>query len=336
MQDLENKLIETIQQDIPFVREPFDAMAEKLGLSVSKTIELLQDLKQRHILRQIAPIYDTKSLGYNSSLVAFKVGEEDLTEAVDILNKHPGVSHNYLRNDEFNIWFTVAIPPDSTLGMENTIDILFRKTKAKKYAILNTKRVFKISARFVGNTQEKETTSKPKSFNGVLSDEDKLIIKHTQYDLSLIRRPFDEISQKLNIDIDSLLNKLTEYKELGIIRRFSGLLHHKNAGFNANGMSVWKVPEDKIEDYATIMSSFKAVTHCYERTTNEHWKYNLFCMIHGKTKEDVYDVIELIKNEIEENLSYRVLFSLKEFKKVRLHYFEDDYYKWELENSSFV
>ena len=336
MQDLENKLIEVIQQDIPFVEEPFETIAETLGLPVSKTMELLQDLKQRGIIRQIAPIYDTKSLGYESSLVAFKIDEEDLTNAVNILNEHPGISHNYLRDDEFNVWFTIAIPPDSSLGMKRTIDILLRKTKAKKYAVLNTKRVFKISARFVDNAQERENLNTPKSFKGVLSDEDKLIIKHTQYDLPITRRPFDGISKKLNMDVNNLLKKLAEYKEVGIIRRFSGLLHHRNAGFNANGMSVWEVPEDKIEDYGTLMSSFKAVTHCYERTTNEYWKYNLFCMIHGKTKEDVYDVIELIKNEIGEDLSYRVLFSLKEFKKVRLRYFEDDYYKWESENSSFV
>ncbi len=336
MQDLENKIIEAIQQDIPFVREPFDMVAEKLGLSISKTLELLQNLKQKHIIRQIAPIYDTKSLGYKSSLVAFKIEEKDLTDAVNILNAHPGVSHNYLRDDEFNVWFTIAIPPDSTLSMENTINILFRRTKAKEYAVLNTKRVFKISARFVENANEKENTDKPKSFEGTLSDKDKLIIKHTQYDLPIVKRPFDEIAKKLNINVDYLLNMLSKYKENGIIRRFSGLLHHRNAGFNANGMSVWEVPEDKIEDYGTLMSSFRAVTHCYERTINEHWKYNLFCMIHGKTKEDVYEVIKCIENDIGTNLSHKILFSSKEFKKVRLRYFEDDYYKWESENSFFV
>ncbi|MEM0104866.1 MAG: Lrp/AsnC family transcriptional regulator [Candidatus Methanomethylicia archaeon] len=332
MQELKIRLLDEIQQDIPFVRKPFDVISERLGISLGKTVELLKDLKEKGIIRQIAPIYDTKSLGYISSLVAFKIEDDYLQEAVKILNAHPGISHNYLREDEFNVWFTIALPPDSRLGLDNTIDILKEKTKATKYVVLNTKRVFKISARFVEDGLRRESINKPKIFFGTLSEIDKLIVKYTQYDLPIVENPFDELAYKIDIDVETLLKILENYRNSGIIRRFSGLLNHKKAGYMANGMSVWEISDEKVEAYGVLMSSFKAVTHCYERTTNEDWPYNLFCMIHGKTKEEVYTILGQIKDSMEINIPHKVLFSSKEFKKVRLRYFEEDYYIWEENN----
>jgi DNA-binding Lrp family transcriptional regulator len=333
MQALKQKLIDVIQQDIPIQENPFQWIAEQLNMDLDNVFELLKALKQEGILRQIAPIYDTKSLGYQSGLVAVAVEDNDIEKAVYILNEHPGVSHNYLRNDTFNIWFTIAIPPDSRIGLEETIKILIREIGTDaKYVILNTKRVFKINTRFMQDAKEmmkREDFVDPKIFSGRLDEIDKYIIRETQYDLPIVDKPFHDIANRLDLGVDILIKKLSKYKEQGIMRRFSGLINHRKAGFNANGMSVWIVPEDKIEEYGKIMASFKGVTHCYERTTNEFWHYNLFCMIHGKDEKEVYDTVYAIQQALGDEIPFKVLFSSKEFKKTRLRYFEDDYYRWE-------
>ena len=90
-----------------------------------------QRLLDGRIIREITPIFDTRALGYSSMLVAAKVDSENPHRAAQIINSHPGVSHNYLRTHEFNLWFTIATPPDSELGLEGTLEVLQRLTGAE-------------------------------------------------------------------------------------------------------------------------------------------------------------------------------------------------------------
>ena len=91
----------------------------------------VQRLLDERIIRQVTPIFDTRALGYSSMLVAAKVDPENPWRAANIINEHPGVSHNYLRNHEFNIWFTIATEPDSPLGLEGTLEVLARDRRRR-------------------------------------------------------------------------------------------------------------------------------------------------------------------------------------------------------------
>ena len=98
-------------------------------MPVDEVLERTRRLLDERIIREITPIFDTRALGYSSMLVAAKVDEENPQRAAAIVNSHPGVSHNYLRTHDFNLWFTIATPPDSELGLERTLEVLMERDR---------------------------------------------------------------------------------------------------------------------------------------------------------------------------------------------------------------
>src|SRR5471030_1038211 len=152
---------------------------------------------------------------------------------------------------------------------------------------------------------------------------DKKIIRMLQEDIPLVSEPYKQMSEELGITEELLLEKIQEFIELGIIRRYGSALFHRKIGFQANAMVVWKINEDRIEEVGKKMATFDKVTHCYERPTAEDWNYNLFTMIHGKTKEECEEIINEISNSIVEK-NYKVLYSIEELKKNSMRYFLED------------
>ncbi|WP_457621197.1 siroheme decarboxylase subunit alpha [Persephonella sp.] len=329
MTEFEKDLLAYLQEGIPIVENPFTTIAKKLSVTEDQVIESIKKLKNEKIIRQISPIYDTKALGYDSSLVAFKV--KDIDKAVSVINAHPGVSHNYERNDDFNIWFTLAVPPDSKIGLEDTVEILADLSEAEDYVILKTVKMYKIGVKLTFNRLDEKSengnrTSSSEKVN--LYEIEKNIIKVTQEDIPLDPRPFNIFADRLGISVYTLLHKLNQFKEKGVMRRFAAILYHRKAGFKANGMTVWKVPEDKADAVGEYFASFKAVSHCYLRTVNGKWSYNLFSMIHGREKEEIEDFVEKLSKETGIN-DYKILYSTREFKKKRVRYFSDEFKHWE-------
>ncbi|NPA58414.1 MAG: Lrp/AsnC family transcriptional regulator [Aquificae bacterium] len=328
--ETEKAVLKELQSGIPIEKRPFKKIGEKLGLEEDSLIETVKQLKEKKIIRQISPIYDTKALGYESSLVAFKVEKDRIEDVAQEINKHPGVSHNYERNDSFNLWFTIAVPPDSRLGLEKTVELLAEITKAQDYALLKTVKLFKIGVKLdFGSLKEKEAVNNNGAKkNYKITEKDKEIIRITQKDMELVREPFEAYGRQLGMDGEEVIQALNTYRENGIMRRFAAILFHRKAGFKANGMTVWKVPEDRIEEVGKHLASYRAVTHCYQRTTTPNWQYNLFSMIHAQTKEELEQFVRQLSDEIGIK-EYKILYSTREFKKKRVEYFSQKFYKWE-------
>jgi DNA-binding Lrp family transcriptional regulator len=153
-----------------------------------------------------------------------------------------------------------------------------------------------------------------------LSDLDKNIIKVLQEDLPLSPRPYKDLAEKIGIEEELLLSKIQFYIDNGIIRRFGSALRHREIGFSANAMVVWKVEPDRTMDAGRIMAEFKEVSHCYERPTYPGWPYNLFTMVHGQTPEECENIADCISKKT--GLSeYKLLYSNKELKKTSMKYF---------------
>jgi len=319
-----------IQKNFPLVKKPFEAIAKELNITEDEVIKIVQEEKDNKIIRQTSAIFDTKSLGYKSSLVAFEIDEDKIDEAVKIINSHPGVSHNYERNHKFNIWFTCAVSPNSTLGLEKTIEILANLTKANDFIMLPTLKLFKISVKLdtTGKEDKKEKVKHKRKKEITLTSLHYDVIKLLQNDIEIVSKPFQNIIDTLDIDYELFFDIVQQLSDSGIMRRFASILNHRKAGFNANAMVVWDVDEQKGEDIGKIAAAFSAVSHCYLRPKYPNWPYNLFTMIHGKTTEDTNNVIEDIAQEIEYK-SKMPLYSSREFKKVRLKYFTDDEDNWE-------
>src|SRR5688572_32088207 len=142
MDDLDKQLLNRIQSDFPLVARPFEELGQPLGISEADVVARRRAMKDGRIVRQISAIFDTKSLGYKLSLVAMRVDAARITEAARIINEHPGVTHNYERNHEYNLWFTIAVPPTSDL--EAVVQRIHELARAEVTRVMYTLRLFKI------------------------------------------------------------------------------------------------------------------------------------------------------------------------------------------------
>jgi DNA-binding Lrp family transcriptional regulator len=320
----DKELLNEIQWTFPLVTRPFDAIAKKFDTTPEIIKDTLKNLKEIGVLRQLSAIFDTRKLGYTSSLVAMEIEHDELDHVASQINRHPGVSHNYERDHEFNLWFTLAVPPGADLNDElKKFNVL---KGIKKVRMLPTLQLFKIGVKLdlvddkkhdIAPTEEKKEI-KNIEFNP--TEQDKDFIRELQKDMEIIDEPFVKAAKNLGITEDEVFAKMKHYEDVGVMRRFAAILRHRQVGFTANGMIVWKVPEDRITSVGETLGSFPQVSHCYERPTYDDWPYNVFSMIHCKTHDEAYDVAKTIQNQI--NVSeYKILFSSREFKKTRVEYF---------------
>ena len=328
---LRDRLLGEIQSHIPLVERPFARLAERLGVSEGEVMEELRKLREEGIIRQISPIYDTRAAGYDSALIAFRVHPRRIEDVARIVNTHPGVSHNYEREHQFNLWFTLAVPPDGKLSLEETVSLLADLGSVEEYLILRAVRTFKIGVRLdYADPSEREKVIARESRRVELSPLEREVVKVSQIDLPLVERPFSVLAERVGVPERKLLEVLRELKKKGVMRRFSAVLFHRRMGFKANGMAVWKVPRERVEEVGHYLASFRGVSHCYERTTCGGWDYNLFSMIHGRSREEVISLVEEVGREL--GLKEReVLFSKREFVKRRIELFSEEFYEWEKE-----
>ena len=324
------QLLSLLQKRFPLTRKPYAEIAKMLGVNELEVLKEVREQKSASIIRQISPIFDTKRLGYSSSLVAFEVDEADIDQAVEVINSHPGISHNYERDHSFNIWFTVAVASDSKLGLEKTVALLAQKVGAKDFIVLPTLKMFKIAVKLdtTGTDAKKEKVAKRVFKEIELTPLHLDIIRETQYNLPVESEPFAAIVEALGITHEKLFDVLNELKDAGVMRRFAAILNHRKAGFNANAMVVWDVDEKEGEDIGKRAAEFSAVSHCYLRPKYANWPYNLFTMVHGKTTEETNAIIASIAEEIAHK-DKRPLYSTREFKKVRIQYFTPAFAAWE-------
>lgn len=339
LSDLDAKLLNRIQSSIPLSPTPFAALADELGIDEATCIERLYDLRHvQKFIRQISPIFDTHALGYQSSLVAAKVAPEKVEHAVEVINRHPGVSHNYQRDHAFNLWYTVAVSPDSKLGLEKTVTKLHELSGAVSTRILPTLKLYKIGVKLnMSDSAESEDAPKTNHFTQAdrdtvadtpLTQMDRDLIRVLQQDLPLVSRPFDAMAEKVGCTVQDLLDACQRYLDNKQMRRFSAVLRHRQAGFGANAMGVWQCPEDKLDEMGPKCAAFDEVSHCYHRPAYDDLPYTLYTMVHGKTPEAALEVLKRI-HELTGIENYSALWSTKEFKKVRVQYFTDAEGQWE-------
>lgn len=146
------------------------------------------------------------------------------------------------------------------------------------------------------------------------------IIRRLQEDLPLVSEPYKKLAEDLGITESELLTKIKEFKNKKILRRFGATLNHRKVGFHSNAMAVWIVSAERIAEVSKIMVSFPQVSHCYERTTQPGWPYNMFTMIHGQSKQECEKVISQISDLTNIN-NYNILYSTEELKKTSMKYF---------------
>jgi DNA-binding Lrp family transcriptional regulator len=332
---LDQHLLNHMQDDFPLSPRPYAVLAKALGTTEADVIGRMGRLRESGVLRQVSAIFDTAALGYRSCLVAARVPEARLAAAAAAINAHPGVSHNYRRNHDFNLWFTIAVPPGADL--EWTVRRLGALAGAESTRLLPTLRLYKIGVSLdmtgerpvdARGAPEYSHERRQAAARTALTPFDIDLVRALQEDIGLTPRPFAASAASLGLTEETLLEEARRLQRQGHLRRFAAILRHRVAGFSANGMAVWAVPEADADAVGQAMASFRAVSHCYRRPTYADWPYNIFTMVHARSRAECEETVLAI----EEATGVRertVLYSSTEYKKVRLRYFTPELDGWE-------
>ncbi|HID62938.1 MAG TPA: Lrp/AsnC family transcriptional regulator [Anaerolineae bacterium] len=356
----DKQLLTLLQREFPLVPRPFATLAARMAVDEAEVLKRTRQLKRDKVIRQISAIFDSRRLGYRSTLVAFRVPEERLNVVAAQISAHPGVSHNYARNHDYNLWFTLTLPPDQAIDAH--VSALARRTDVASYLNLPAVRLFKIGVQFdlaeessdagrqvlvaeeaasLAGSQSVFDRSQiaPAGFviqrpgggfairreqKGdlpVFSDSDRAVVRELQEDIELVPRPFAPMARRLGMSEEALLVKARGFLASGVMRRYGAVLRHRRAGFAANGMVCWVVPKSRIEEVGRLAATYPQVSHCYQRPPRPpDWPYTLFTMVHGRIRAEVEAVAENIAAASGSG-DYVILYSLKEYKKERVKYF---------------
>ncbi len=335
MDDRDRTLLDELQNDLPLTERPFAALGERIGFSEDEVLERITSLRGEGVVRQISAIFDTRRLGYSSMLVAARSapGTEEQTAAV--FSAHPGVTHNYRREHHFDVWFTIAVPPNSRLGIDATIDLLGTLAGVESIRPLPALKFFKIGVdldmkgdRDPSARRHRSAPTEQAPDPTTLDDRAIAAIRALQTDLPAVSEPLAAVAEPYGFTGAELLERGKAMLACGQARRFAAVLNHRKAGFGENGMGVWVVDEDRVEAAGRLMASFRGVSHCYQRPVYADWPYRLFSMTHGRTREECEAVLEALSDATGLK-EYAVLYSTREYKKTRLKYFAPEMDAWE-------
>ena len=337
MDSLDRALLNAIQNCFPIAVHPYQILGQAVGITEDDAFKRIQRLLQEGIIRRLGGVFDSRRLGYYSTLCAAKVPEVKIPILAKLLEGIPGVTHNYIRNHEYNVWFTLIARSQAVA--ESILQNIREVSGVSDVFSLPATRLFKINVNFDFDLSDEE--SLPEEEIDTIGDADLLSAQKetvspydlTNEDIALIRvlqgnlpdspTPFTVLAENLQWPVEKIIFCANRLLKAEVTRRFGAVLRHQKAGFVANAMGVWQVDLERAAKVGEIMARFKEVSHCYQRPTLPDWPYNLFTMIHGRTVEDCGDVMKKISLATGVT-TYSMLFSTAELKKSSMQYFLED------------
>lgn len=328
MQEIDHRdrdLLDSLQTEVPLSSTPFALIGQRIDMSEKEVIKRTDRLKKDGLIRQISGVFDPRACGYRLSLVAAKVDSDRIDAAAGAISAHPGVYQNYRRNHDFNLWFTIAVPPTSRLGLERTVEILGAEAECDAVRLLPALRSFKAGGDAAHDDAggEEEGTE-----TNALTPAEIEIIRILQKDLPLHPRPFEVLARGSKVSGEELVASARSFAERKQMRRYAALVDARRSNFSASVMGVWRVPADEVDAVGAKMAAHKSVSQCYLRPTYDDWPFNLFTIVHGRS----VDECEAILGELSSATGVdemRALFPVKEFKRTRLAFFSPEFESWE-------
>jgi DNA-binding Lrp family transcriptional regulator len=329
--ELDKRVLTEIQANFPIAPAPYAVLADRVGSTEAEALASVLGMKRNAVIRRVGAIFDSHRLGYRSTLCAIATPPERVEEVAALIGCYPNVTHNYLREDRYNIWFTLIA--ESQQRIEQILLEIAATTGIEDILDLPAIRLFKIRVDFdlTGSREgrgEAPAVVKPAETEAAtLTDDEKALARLLQDDLPESLTPFADLAARMReqgVEATEawVIERTGEWRDSGVIRRFGAAIKHHKTGFAANAMGVWTSPEDGIEEIGAIMASFKEVSHCYQRPSTPTWPANLYTMIHGRSREECEDVAYRIQGAT--GLAEpRLLYSVKEFKKTSMRYFAE-------------
>ena len=317
----EARLLDRAQRSFPVSDRPFRELGAAAGISESKTLEIFRRRLADGFIRRVYAVGNAAAFGYRSLLAALWCPPESIADAAARINAHPGVGHNYLRDHEWNIWFTLSCPLDTDIQAE-VDSLLDGIVPRSNRLLLPAQRVFKRFVRFpLSRDGQHDSWKPPVPANEPLSLSagERRIAAAVQEGIPLTRRPFHRVGESIGIDGGDVIAVVNTLLEKGALVRLAAVLRQRRAGFRGNGMACFAVSPEKMTMAAGIVAGRPEVSHCYERAPlYGEWAYPLFAMVHAVSRKECRRLIDEIGAEID--AEYIVLFSEREFKKERVVY----------------
>lgn len=319
MNDFKDKLVYLLQKGLPLESRPFSVLATELGVPESEVIKEVKDLQKSGLIRRFGGVFNSASLGFKSCLCAVSVPEKDIERINGLIIPNLGVTHCYIRDDKLNFWFTFTSREDD---YESGLAEFRKKLDPFKLLVLPAVKRFKIQVIFDKTGSEKSDLKKTKTSGVIdLSEKEKKAVSYLQGNIPIKADLYKEIAKELKYTEEDLLELLNKWHGQGALKRLSAIIRHQKFGFKGNGMCVWKVPEEKIQEIGEKLAEESAVSHCYQREMYPEFPYNLYAMIHGETEDDVLRKFNSISEDLELGEG-RLLFSRRELKKTSPVYFK--------------
>ncbi|MDO0823426.1 siroheme decarboxylase subunit beta [Desulfosporosinus nitroreducens] len=337
MDATDRSLLNAIQNDFPIAEYPYRILGEAVGINETDAFKRIQQLRQEGIIRRLGGVFDSRRLGYYSTLCAGKITEEKIPVLAELLDGISGVTHNYIRDHAYNVWFTLIARSHAVA--ESILQNIREVMAITDIFTLPASRVFKINVNFDFDQsiddmerEEGQNASGDDVLRGAhneevspyeLTNDEIALIRVIQGNLPDSPTPFTVLAESIHWPTDKVISVANRLLEVKILRRFGAVLRHQKAGFVANAMGVWQVDPEEADTVGQIMARFKEVSHCYQRPTLPDWPYNLFTMIHGRSAEDCEDIMRRISLATGVK-TYSMLFSVAELKKSSMQYFLEE------------
>ena len=348
-------LLDALQTDFPICERPYAALGERFGLSEGECYRRVCALRERGVIRRIGAAFNSHALGYVSTLVAFAVAEDSVDAAAEVVSASPFVTHNYRREGEFNLWFTLVAP--SREKIDEIVEELRAGTAAKKAMELSSRRAYKLRAVFSrndGNTttsvrqQEGASQLAANGDRGLASSASGIGVRQQEGASQLAGNGDLATPQRdsgAGYEIDSRLVRLVQGDITGlgvapftpedaarlremaakrVIRRFGAFLDHNAAGFVANALTVWQVDGGEADALGEAFALRPFASHCVLRAVAPGWPYSLYAMIHASSREGLAASIGEL-DALAESVAGRpvpriILPTLREYKKAPPRY----------------
>ncbi|GAB3553702.1 Lrp/AsnC family transcriptional regulator [Noviherbaspirillum agri] len=321
---LEFRLLNAFQRDFPITPRPFAAIGDSVDADEKTVIDTLQRLQDKGLVSRVGAVFRPNAVGV-STLAALAVPRQRLEQVARHVSSRPEVNHNYEREHRYNLWFvataTSAAQLDSALAdVERTCacgPLLVLPMLADYHIDLG----FDLSAQGIQYGRNAHAGKAPSSAQRQAADltaTEQRLLAALQSGLPLVPRPFS----CLGIAEKDAIRIVLRWMDEGVIKRFGVIVRHHELGYTANAMSVWDVPDDVADSIGERIAATGRVTLCYRRPRRPpDWRYNLFCMIHGKDRADVSSRIAALSEACGLGAyPHAVLFSRRRFKQRGAHY----------------
>ena len=315
--EIDRQLLDAYQHDFPLTPAPFARIGDDLGLPSSEVLTRYRRLLREGLITRIGVVLAPNSLGA-STLAAMTVPPEDLEQVAAQVSADSAVSHNYARESDRpghpNLWFV------ATACDETALDAALKRIETATGLIVRDLRLLEPFHLDLGFSLEERGVRARRRTQGpdlaVVESLDRPLAAAMEDGLPLVDRPFLAIGQGLGLTEAKVLSRLETLKRAHVVRRLGVIVRHRKLGYRANAMCVWNVAHDAMASaIGRQLAGEEGVTLCYRRRRAADWPYNLYCMVHARSREEAHPIIVRVDAVVGGASEERaVLFSTKCFK----------------------